>query len=177
MGLACVSAVSVLPSGPIFDLGRGRRYKKAIMGGEPWYYFVAYQKDLQRALDELREREFRAGRYNPVVRFPQFPISGDAPGPGAGHRSIEAALEASDADGTRSILDMNRVGTDPDYGVVVQYPKESLVALYGTDKPTKDMVVGNMDFLNDVERGQGIYIVAYKDDKPAEIFFAGYSFD
>ena len=28
-----------------------------------------------------------------------------------------------------------------------------------------------------LERGQGVYIVAYRDDKPSEIFFAGYSFD
>ena len=84
---------------------------KCVMGAEPWYYFVAYQSNIQRALDALREREFRAGRYNPVVPLLEFPISGDYPGPGARHASIEAAIEASDADGTRSILDMTRVGT------------------------------------------------------------------
>jgi len=83
------------------------------MGAEPWYYFVAYQSNIQQALDALREREFRAGRYNPVVPLLEFPISGDYSGPGARHVSIEAAIEASDADGTRSILDMTRIGTAP----------------------------------------------------------------
>jgi hypothetical protein len=147
------------------------------MGAHEWYYFVAYQSDIREALDALREREFRAGRYNPVVSFPEFPISGDYPGPGAKHVSIEAAIEASDADGTRSILDMNRVGSAPDYGVVVPLARETILELYGTENPTKDMVVRNMDFFNDIERGQGIYLVVYSGDRPSEILFAGYSFD
>jgi hypothetical protein len=147
------------------------------MGGHVWYYFVPYQADTQAALDRLREREFRAGRYNPVVRFPEFPISGDYPGPGAKHASITAAIAASDADGTRSILDMNRVSSTPDYGIVSPLPREALLNLYGTDKPTKDMVVNNMDFFEEIERGQGIYLVVFSESNPSEILFAGYSFD
>ena len=30
-----------------------------------------------------------------------------------------------------------------------------------------------MDFFEDMERGQGIYLIAYKNGKPDEIFFAG----
>ena len=33
------------------------------MGAEPWDYFVPYENDIQAALDKLRQREFRAGRY------------------------------------------------------------------------------------------------------------------
>lgn len=150
---------------------------KRIMGAHEWYYFVAYHSDIQQALDALRKREFQAGRYNPVVQFPEFPISGDSPGPGAKHVSIEAAIDASDADGTRSILDMNRVGTVPDYGVIVPLARDTMLELYGTEKPTKDMVLRNMDFFNDIERGQGKYLVVYSEDKPSEILFAGYSFD
>jgi hypothetical protein len=147
------------------------------MGAHEWYYFVAYKPDIQAALDALREREFRAGRYNPVMQFPEFPISRDYPGPGAKHVSIEAALEASEADGTRSILDMNRVGIELDYGVVVPLASEKMFGLWGTDKPTKDMIVRNMDFFKDIERGQGIYVVVYSGNRPSEILFAGYSFD
>jgi hypothetical protein len=39
------------------------------------------------------------------------------------------------------------------------------------------MVQQNMDFLEDIERGHGTYVVVYKNSKPDEIFFAGYSFD
>lgn len=72
---------------------------------------------------------------------------------------------------------MNRVDTTPDYCMVAPLPSKTMLALYGTDKPTKDMVVRNMDFFNDIERGQGIYIVLYRGDQPSEILFAGYSFD
>jgi len=62
------------------------------MGGEPYWYFVPYQPDFQKALDELREREFRAGRYNPVIDFLEF----DEPAfskqkPGAQHASCYGA--------------------------------------------------------------------------------------
>jgi hypothetical protein len=40
------------------------------MGGHPYWYFVPFQPNAQVALDELREREFRAGRYSPVMLFP-----------------------------------------------------------------------------------------------------------
>ena len=52
-----------------------------------------------------------------------------------------------------------------------------MLELYGTDKPTKDMVVRNMDFFNEIERGQGVYLIVYSGDKPSEILFAGYSYD
>ena len=34
-----------------------------------------------------------------------------------------------------------------------------------------------MYFLEDVERGQCVYIIMYKDGVPSEICFAGYSYD
>ncbi len=143
------------------------------MGGEPWYYFVPYQADINKALQELRQREFTAGRYNPVIPFqPHLARPGRAQ-----HTSIEGALEDADADGTRSILDMERIGEKPDYGVVVPLGPEVLRELYDTEHPTREMIEKNMDFLEDIERGQGIYIIVYKDSAPSEIFFAGYSFD
>ena len=42
------------------------------MGGEPYWYFVPYQSNIQAALDSLRAREFKAGRYNPVMPFQRF---------------------------------------------------------------------------------------------------------
>jgi hypothetical protein len=40
------------------------------MGTEPYWYFVEYQSDIDGALQELRKREFEAGRYNPVMDRP-----------------------------------------------------------------------------------------------------------
>ena len=148
------------------------------MGAHLWFYFVPYEADISRVLQALRQREFQAGRYNPAVPFPEFPVEGlSSPSPGAQHASIEEALEASEADGTRSILDMERVGESPDYGAVVPFSAERLLELFGTAQPTREMIEQNMDFIEDLERGQGIYVIVFKDQKPSEIFFAGYSYD
>jgi hypothetical protein len=39
------------------------------------------------------------------------------------------------------------------------------------------MIERNMDFFENIDRGQGIYIAVYRNGQPYEIFFAGYSFD
>jgi len=147
------------------------------MGGHPWFYFVPYDGDINAALQRLRQQEFAAGRYNPVVWFPEFPVTPESPAPGAGHDSIEEAQDEADADGTRSILDMERVSDEPDYGAIAPLPKEELLELFGTDKPTRDMLEGDSDIFEMMERGQGIYVIVYKEDEPSEIFFGGYSYD
>lgn len=133
------------------------------MGAEPWDYFVPYEKNVQAALDKLKKREFQAGRF----RF-----SEESPS------TIEEAREIADADGTGSILDMDRVGEEPDFGVVVPLASERLMELFDTDRPTREMIEANMgEFFEEIERGQGVYIVSYKDGQPSELFFGGYSYD
>ena len=80
-------------------------------------------------------------------------------------------------DGTRSILDLDHVSEFPEFCAVAPLEYEELESLYGTAQPTRQMVERNMDFLENVERGHGVYIILYKDDQPDEVFFAGYSFD
>jgi len=148
------------------------------MGGHPYFYSVDFEPDANAALQKLRQREFAAGRYNPVVMFPEFPITEDTPAPGARHRSIEDALEASAEDGTRSILDLMRVADEPDFCVAARLSADELIDLFGTDKPTEELVQDHFDeLLEPIERGQGICFAIYKDDKPSEWIFAGYSFD
>lgn len=147
------------------------------MGGHPYWYFVAYKSDLNLALQELREREFEAGRYNPVVAFLDFPIDPELPSPGAQHHSIADAMEAADADGTRSILDIESIGDAPDSGVAAPLPEKESERWFGTTRPTHRMIEENMDFLENVDRGNCVYMIVYKDGRPDEIFFAGYSYD
>ena len=147
------------------------------MGGESWFYFVPYQADVIGALQALRRREFQAGRYNPATPFLEFPVDAGTSGPGAQHASIEEAIEDADADGTRSILDMERISAEPDYGAVTPLSDEALIDLFGTTKPTREMLESSDELFESLERGQGVYVVAYQDDKPSELFFAGYSFD
>jgi hypothetical protein len=147
------------------------------MGAHPYWYVVKYQPDIDVALQELREREFRAGRYNPVVPFLGFPIGPHSPSPGAQHDSIADAFADADADGTRSILDLERISDEPELGAVSALDDEAMNNLYGTTRPTREMVEQNHDLWEDLDRGLGVYIVLYKNDQPDEIYFAGYSFD
>jgi len=146
------------------------------MGAVPYEYFVKYQPDIDAALQDLRQQEFRAGRYNPVIAFPGT-ITGPKPSPGAQHATIADAIRASGADGTRSILDLDHVSPHPAFLAVSPVDPSQLQQWYGTTQPTRAMVEQNMEFFEDIERGQGIYIVVYKDGRPDEIFFAGYSCD
>src|SRR5262245_47902308 len=136
------------------------------MGAEPYFYFVSYQPDITAALQALRQQEFQAGRYNPVLPFLEFPMGPQSPAPGAQHASIEEACEEADADGTRSILDLDRVSEEPDFGAVTPLDEGVLRQLYGTTRPTREMIEENMDFFEDLERGHGIYIVVFGDRGP-----------
>ena len=147
------------------------------MGGHPWFYYVDYEPDINAALQKLRQREFLAGRYNPAIPFPEFPVDENSPVIGAQHSSIEEALEDADADGTRSILDMMKVSDTRDYFAVAPLSEEKLRELFGTDKPTYEMIEDSEELYEVLERGQGVYIIAYKDAQPSKILFAGYSFD
>jgi hypothetical protein len=147
------------------------------MGAEPYWYTVRYKPDIEAALQELREQEFRAGRYNPVIPFLDFPIGPNSPAPGARHASIAEAFRAADADGTRSIIDLGRISEEPEMGAVTPLKEEELEELFGTTHPTREMVEANDELWERLDRFQGICIVLYKDDQPDEIFFAGYSCD
>lgn len=75
------------------------------MGAEPWNYFVPYEPNIQSALGKLRQQEFAAGRFRGSELNPT---------------SIEEACKSMDADGTASILDIERISDDADYSTV--YP-------------------------------------------------------
>lgn len=147
------------------------------MGAHPYYYFVEYQPDIDAALQELRQREFEAGRYNPAQHFPQFPIRPDSSAPGAQHESIYEAMEDAAEEGTRSILDIESVSDFSEFGVASPLSEEDLQRYFGTAEPTREMISRTLDFLASVERGHCIYITVFESGRPRELFFAGYSFD
>lgn len=132
------------------------------MGAEPWQYFVPHRADLQAALEELKQQEFRYGRYR---------YSEEQPG------SIDQAREIADADGTASILDIDRVDDEPDFGVVTPLTAAQLKALFGTDRPTREIIESSDELFDDIERGHGVVCPVYRDGQPSELCFAGYSYD
>lgn len=146
------------------------------MGAVPYSYIVEYQPDINAALQKLREQEFQAGRYNPVIPFPFTTFMEESSPPGSAHRSINEATRASGADGTRSILDLGRVSPTASPGAVFRLPDGVLMRFFGTTRPTREMVEqGSQSEL--LERGQGCYIILYRDGEPDEILFAGLSYD
>ena len=149
------------------------------MGGEPWMYFVPYQEDVGKALQELRQREFTAGRYYPAVMFlsDHLPIGTDSESPGAQHSSIWEARTAAAETGTQSILDMESVSRAPGFFRVCPMDDEALEGCFGTTRPTHEMIANSLSYFDDIQRGQGVYTIVYKDGDPSEIMFAGYSFD
>lgn len=151
--------------------------KNAPITEDYYYYFVKYKPDIEAALQELRQREFEAGRYYPVQRFLRFPIGPDSPAPGAQHVSIGEALEAAEAGGTRSILDITRVAENPYFEVAAPFPNEELERYFGTVHPTKEMVAANLSFLQSIEPGHCMYLTVFEGERPSELFFAGNSFD
>ncbi len=147
------------------------------MGGHPYWYFVPFQADTQKALDELRAREFAAGRYHPVISFLKFNEPAfSAQRPGAEHASIDEAIAA--ADGTRSILDIARVGHRADYGVATPISPGELTSICGSKTPShEDIESALSELLEGIERGQCRYVIVYDGGVPNEIWFGGYSYD
>ncbi len=148
------------------------------MGAKSWRYFVPYQPDVPAALEALRTREFKAGRY----WTPAAHVSSAPP------HSIEEAVERSGATGTRSIPDMlDGISPTPRNCCVSPLSLEQLIVLFGTAQPTREAVEKSLHprayieqhtWLPDhVERGRGIYVVVYDGGDPTELFFYGYSFD
>jgi hypothetical protein len=146
------------------------------MGAHPWYYAVAYVDDVAGALSALREREFRAGRYNPAETFPRFPVDANHT-PGCRHASIEVARQAAGASGTRSIVDIIQLGDRPGFGIASALSDDELEELFGTKTPSAEDVLDCDELFDQIERGQGVYVTAHENGAPAQIIFLGYSYD
>jgi hypothetical protein len=147
------------------------------MAAHTYWYFARHQEDVNAALDSLRETEFQAGRYNPVMPFIEFPITDQSPAPGAQHSSPDEAMADAEEDGTRSILDIMYVAEIPGFCTAAPLDEDRLLALYGTNTPSRSQVEQNMDFMDEVERGHCVYFPVYENNEPREIFFGGISFD
>jgi hypothetical protein len=132
------------------------------MGAEPYSYFVPYEASVQSALEKLRADVFKRGEYSTVDLDPASP---------------EEAFELGDADGTASILDIQQITDEPDFCCAAPFKSDELLDYFGTDKPTRAQIEQGDDYWDELERGQARYVVVYKNAQPAELYFAGYSFD
>ena len=135
------------------------------MGATGWAYFAKYKKDLGAVLEGLREETFRAKKFYSVD-------------PKAKPATIEELQEMNAEEGTHSILDIGAIADTASFGVAAPLPKDELVALLGTDKPDHKLVAAKAHDLQTVRtRWEGTYVIVYKDGKPDEVFFTGFSGD
>jgi hypothetical protein len=138
------------------------------MGADPWHYFTPYRADLNEALHNLREQEFRAGRYgseycfNQTISALQQSIGVDLPSIpeelvrvanqtkpsadelieeyGSLQAAIEAVLERSAPDGTQSILDMEVISNESAISSVCPLTETELQEIFQTVRPTREMI-------------------------------------
>lgn len=147
------------------------------MGSSPWWYVVDYQPDLQQALDALREREFQAGRYFPVLDFPPFPVTPQSPALGPQHGSIEEAVEAAEDTGTRSILDFEALASSEDAWGLRELMPEQRLMLFGSEQPTLAQLQASRTFPAFIGHGEGYVVTTYRGGQPEFLYFVGSSFD
>ncbi|MGI5520424.1 hypothetical protein ACQEUX_05670 [Micromonospora sp. CA-259024] len=148
------------------------------MGASGWSYFVAYQPDLDEALDALRDRVFAEGDYW-WARSDAVPNSAsdypDRPATMAQLFDDEAVQEC----GTHSILDVYRVlndGETPDFGTVDPVSAAEALSLTGTERLTREHL-GALRGLA-VRSWFGRCAVLHDaQGEPEEVYFWGFSGD
>jgi hypothetical protein len=174
------------------------------MGASAWKYFVAYQKDILAALQELRQEVFASGKYYKASHgdwrgLPEAEIEqrlqkerpevweyyrhywksvNSLPDPD----TIERLLAWNMEEGTSCVIDMtNGISDEPKYFTVSPLTNQQLKEFFGTPQPTHAMIEEKIFARDGVLRlrrnWEGVYIIAYKDDTPDEICFAGFSGD
>lgn len=132
------------------------------MGGHLYKYVVPWQPDIAKALHELRTDVFARGEYL---------------GADQGFATPEEVLENAMEEGTRSILDITKIGDEPGYLTASRIDDEDLVHYLGSTRPSLAAIEENQEIYDEIDRGTARYIVAYEGDDPKHIVFIGYSFD
>lgn len=104
-----------------------------------------------------------------------------SPKPKRKPKTIEKLRKSQAESGTHSILDIVSISSDPQFGAINPFPRAKLVEFFGSETPSHEGIEEAHDSgsLEEYvsERWQGIYIIAYRDGSPSEIFFAGCSGD
>ncbi|MCM0673741.1 hypothetical protein NCC78_03320 [Micromonospora phytophila] len=147
------------------------------MGASSWRYFVAYQPDLDTALNALREKVFADGDY--------WWARGEIGESANAHPHRPATMRELFADewvqesGTHSILDMSHVladGEKPDYGTVQPVSGAEALRCAGTEVLTRD----HLKAIDDLAERRWFGRCAVLHDgagRPEEIYFWGWSGD
>ncbi|MHB8898697.1 MAG: ankyrin repeat domain-containing protein [Thermoguttaceae bacterium] len=89
-------------------------------------------------------------------------------------QSIDEALELAEEAGTHSILDIDRIGDTPGFGVATPLSQAELIELFGTTEPTLEMAQDfEVELQSFREPGMALYFPVYGEGKPVQYAFAG----
>ncbi len=178
------------------------------MGASSWYYFVPYQEDVSHALQNLRQQVFEEGDYLSLWEQTRSMIEAGRDayhlfhqgqdydtverrfraledewerGPKQPPQTIEELLKRNDAQGTHTILDITRVSSVPAFGAMTSLEKQVMLRLFGTDRPTREMIeamIAGSTLWATLQRGWSArYCIVYRNAVPHELFFFGISGD
>ena len=138
------------------------------MTATAWRYYVPYQPDIQKALDELRAAAFARGAYlQPWTdRAVQPPV-----GPPA---DIDEAVGRCGEQGTHSILDIAAFSLVPGPGLACLVGRPQLQALFGTVQPSREDVDDRrFALVHTLEEGEARVMVVYEQGEPSRLYFEG----
>lgn len=147
------------------------------MGASSWHYYVAYQPDLNAALEALQRKVFAEGDY--------WWAHGDLDKSASEYPNRPSAVEdlfedeAVQESGTHSILDMSHVLADddePDFGTIQPVTPAEAMRCAGTELLTRDQVEV-IDALAAVRWHGRCAILHDPQGQPSEIYFWGFSGD
>lgn len=172
------------------------------MGASSWNYFTPYKDNVQESLNDLRQKIFNEGKYyrpdfsdlpetfeewvkQNSLKVPIDKVEAWKEDFLAMKReskiipqTIEELFELNQESGTHSIIDITEISNTTQEDESGTLSTENLMQIFGTEKPTRELVEEKANDLLDF-RGRWLctYIVVYKDNKPDEYFFTGFSGD
>ena len=95
-----------------------------------------------------------------------------------GYETTEEAVEANGSDGTSSVLDISGFSTEPEPAQCWELTPDECEENLGTRRPTREQIEKKIDELVEgLSRGESLCVIAWKKDKPEEVYFSGWSFD
>ncbi|MCP4325809.1 MAG: hypothetical protein GY787_29025 [Alteromonadales bacterium] len=91
---------------------------------------------------------------------------------------IDQLLIINRESGTKSILDIQGISEEREYGMTAKLKEPELENIFGTLQPTVDDVSDKLSAIAEYcDRYMSVYLIAYENNEPTRVFFAGYSAD
>lgn len=142
-----------------------RIIKEKQMGGTPWIFYTKYNSDINAALLNLQSSlKMNNNNVHYNYQLDTNNLSTD-----------EFSIASLNDEG--SILEFKGISNEMEMLYFTSLPEENIFEYFNTNRPTKLDINLNLNFLDLLDRGFGIYLILYKDNQPDEICFAGYTFD